>query len=360
MFRHYFCLSVLIALLPLLAIAACGSQATTPFGAAGEDSGAPPTVVGSDGGVVFDSSVPILGISDDASKPVAADAGGWVEQPDGGWLFEGDAGGWVQLSDGGWAFEGDAGGWVQLSDGGWLFTGDAGGGGCINLQCQQGTCAGGGSATLTGHVWDPAGNNPLYKVVAYVPNADPDPITDGVNSNSCSCDSLYTGSPVASGISAADGSFTITNAPVGANIPIVIQIGKWRNYFTIPNVVCGPNDLDTLTGMPKLTLPKTETETQFSNIPSIAISTGGADTLECIMARIGVNESEYTGSPTSTTGHIHIFQGSGGTTRRARRGPRARRTSGTRTPTSSASTSSCSRAKGARRRIRTPRCWPIT
>jgi hypothetical protein len=73
--------------------------------------------------------------------------------------------------------------------------------------------------------------------------------------------------------------------------------------------------------MSKLTLPKTETETKFSNIPSIAISTGGADTLECIMARIGVNESEYTGSPTATTGHIHIFQGSGGNDTTSPAGP---------------------------------------
>ena len=92
----------------------------------------------------------------------------------------------------------------------------------------------------------PAGNNPLYKVVAYIPNSNPDPITDGINSGSCSCDSLFSGTPIATGISGPDGSFSIPNAPVGTNIPIVIQIGKWRNYFTIPSVACGPNDLDTL------------------------------------------------------------------------------------------------------------------
>jgi hypothetical protein len=190
--------------------------------------------------------------------------------------------------------------------------GDGSPAGCVGLQCQQHTCTGGGSTTITGHVYDPAGNNPLYKVVVYVPGSDPSPIVDGVGAGSCSCDSLYSGSPIAAAITDPSGSFILTNAPDGANIPLVIQIGKWRNYFVIPNVTeCAANNADTLLPA-KLTLPKTQTETKFSNIPSIAVSTGGADTLECILARIGVAESEYTGSPTSTSGHIHIFQGSGG------------------------------------------------
>ncbi|HEY2516072.1 MAG TPA: hypothetical protein VGI39_34610, partial [Polyangiaceae bacterium] len=332
-----------IAIVPLLAASACGTS-SPPSGF-----GTPPS--GADGGtdtsvpVTFDATMPPPLMTPDGAAPTSpsdsgwtelpdgawtfsGDSGGWVAEPDGGWEFGGDAGGWTELPDGGWTFTGDGGGWVELPDGGWAFEGDGGGwtqepdggwvydGGptgdgstCVNLQCQQGTCGDGGSATITGHIYDPAGNNPLYKVVAYVPNTDPSPITDGITSDSCSCDSLFTGTPVASGITGADGVFTITNAPVGANIPIVIQIGKWRNYFVIPNVACGTNDLDTMAGMSKLTLPKTQSETKFSNLPNIAVSTGSADSLECLLERVGVSASEYTGTPGGTAGHIHIFQG---------------------------------------------------
>src|SRR5262249_35987608 len=44
------------------------------------------------------------------------------------------------------------------------------------------------------------------------------------------------------------------------------------------------------------------------NMPDIAVSTGGADTLECILKRIGLPESEYVAG-TATSGHVHVFSG---------------------------------------------------
>jgi hypothetical protein len=188
------------------------------------------------------------------------------------------------------------------SSGGTMSTGTASGGPCTGLQCQIHSCSGGGSTTISGTIYDPAGKNPLYGVVAYVPNTTPAPLTSGT---SCySCDALYTGSPIAAAISDVSGKFTITKAPDGKAIPLVIQVGKWRRQFTIPSVA-----MCTDTAVPMmLTLPKDSTE---GDIPNIAISTGGADTLECLLARVGVSTSEYV-SGGAGSGHLHIFQGAGG------------------------------------------------
>ena len=43
------------------------------------------------------------------------------------------------------------------------------------------------------------------------------------------------------------------------------------------------------------------------NIPDIAVSTGGADTLECMMIRMGIASSEYVAGAGS--GHVHIYAG---------------------------------------------------
>jgi hypothetical protein len=172
---------------------------------------------------------------------------------------------------------------------------------CVNLQCQQHSCNGGATTTVTGKVYDPAGKNPLYDVVVYVPNSAVQPFASGATCDSCG--SLYTGNPIVTALTDASGSFTLKNVPDGANIPLVVQIGKWRRQFKIPNVTqCGTTSIADKT----LTLPKTHAE---GDIPNIAVSTGGADTLECLLKRVGLAESEY-GPGASGAGRIHIFQGS--------------------------------------------------
>jgi hypothetical protein len=196
-------------------------------------------------------------------------------------------------SDGGPTF-------IVSGDGG---TADAGTPQCITAtgQCVDTTCAGGAATTISGVVYDPAGNDPLYGIVAYVPSTATGPITTGA---SCAaCNSFYSGNPIAYAVTDADGKFTITGVPDGANIPLVIQVGKWRMQYVIPSVTkCIDNDAALLLNT-TLKLPNNHT---VGDIPSIAISTGAADSLECLLVRIGVDESEYGGGP-SGSGRIHIF-----------------------------------------------------
>jgi hypothetical protein len=158
------------------------------------------------------------------------------------------------------------------------------------------------STSLAGTVYDPAGKNPLYNVVVYVPGSTPAPLPSGATCDSCA--DLYTGSPVTTALTDANGRFFLSKVPPGRDVPLVFQIGKWRRQVRVPNVVACQE-----TSIPdgSLTLPKNQTE---GDIPAIAISTGGSDTLECLFRRIGVDASEYTGDPLGA-GRIHIFQGSG-------------------------------------------------
>jgi hypothetical protein len=160
----------------------------------------------------------------------------------------------------------------------------------------------GQTTTLDGTVYDPAGHNPLYNVVVYVPGSAPAPLPSGATCDSCS--DLYTGSPIATTLTDAAGHFVLNDVPPGNDVPLVLQIGKWRRQLRVPTVVaCQENPL----ADGSLTLPKSQSE---GDIPAIAVSTGGSDTLECLFRRIGVDASEYTGDPLGA-GRIHVFQGTG-------------------------------------------------
>jgi hypothetical protein len=159
-----------------------------------------------------------------------------------------------------------------------------------------------GSTTLSGIVYDPAGKNPLYDVVVYVPAGTPAALPQGATCDSCA--DLYTGSPITTTLTDSHGRFVLTNVPVETKVPLVLQIGKWRRQLEIDGVTACQDNL-----LPDgvLTLPRNGAQ---GDIPSIAVSTGGADTLECLLRRIGLDASEYTGDPTGA-GHVHIFQGTG-------------------------------------------------
>ncbi len=174
---------------------------------------------------------------------------------------------------------------------------------CVNLECQQVECAGGLTTTITGSVYDPSGTLPLYNVVVYIPNAEVQPVPDGLSCDQC--DAQLSGDPLVSAITNTHGEFTLTNVPVGADIPLVMQVGKWRRQITIPTVAeCVENPLTD----PQVTrLPRSSVE---GNIPRIALTTGSADPLFCLLRRLGIDDQEYgvAGSPA----RIHFYEGANG------------------------------------------------
>jgi hypothetical protein len=172
---------------------------------------------------------------------------------------------------------------------------------CTNLCLQQQACDGGTPTTITGTVYAPNGTDPLYNTLVYVPNSAVQPFTPGVTCGSCSAD--VTGSPLVSAVTGVDGTFTITNAPSGSSIPLVIQNGRWRRQVVIPTVTaCASTAVPaSLTHMP--------TSKAQGDIPLMAFATGSVDSLECVLLKIGILPTEFTDP--GGTGRIQFYVGSG-------------------------------------------------
>jgi hypothetical protein len=171
---------------------------------------------------------------------------------------------------------------------------------CTGLCLDMVTCPTVGvTTTVSGTVYAPNGIDPLPNVLVYVPNAPVAAFTAGVTCDNCGAPA--SGSPLVSAISGVDGKFTIKNMPVGSNIPLVIQIGRWRRQVKIPTVAACKN---TAIAASLTRLPRNKTE---GDIPLMAFSTGAVDALECVMRKIGIDDSEFT-SPLGT-GRVHIYKG---------------------------------------------------
>jgi hypothetical protein len=176
------------------------------------------------------------------------------------------------------------------------------GGACSGLSCAIDKCAGRPKTTVKGTVYDPGGKLPLYNVMVYVPNAPLDDLIEGVSCQKC--DTTVSGQPVASALSDAAGNFTMLDVPVGLNIPVVIQTGKWRRRVVLPEVkACQDN---VFTGVDTFRLPKNQGE---GHLPKIAMTRGGADSLECLLRRIGVSDTEFTNP--DGTGRVNIYYETG-------------------------------------------------
>ena len=170
--------------------------------------------------------------------------------------------------------------------------------GCSIVDC---TAKGMPQTTVTGTVYAPNGTLPLFGVNVYVPVHDPGPLPAGVQCDRCV--NQLPGGAYAQASTDEAGHFTLTGVPATDNVPVVIQVGKWRRQITLPTVAaCQETPLDATS----TTLPRNHTQ---GDMPQIAITTGDADALDCLIRKMGIEDSEITTD--AQGGKVHLYAGNG-------------------------------------------------
>jgi hypothetical protein len=173
---------------------------------------------------------------------------------------------------------------------------------CSNYECAQVQCAGGGTTSISGTVMMPNGMLPLPNVEVYVPNASVAAFVDGPNAPRC--DVAPAGHPLVATLTDVNGSFLLKNVPATAGVPVVILAGKWRRQIAIANV---PQCTNTALDTSQTRMPTSHNE---GDIAHIALATGAADGLECLLRKIGVADTEF--STSAGSGRIHLYAGTSG------------------------------------------------
>jgi hypothetical protein len=177
------------------------------------------------------------------------------------------------------------------------------------LNCYVPTCPNSGTTSLTGVVYDPAGKNPIYNAVVFVPDSTTGALpTITTGTSSCNTCDASIGNYIAATLTNAKGEFTLTGVPATTHVPLVVQIGKWRREVFLSEVkACTVNAVAAADSR----LPGSKTDGAAGvSMPQMAIVTGGADNLGCFLSGIGIDSTEWTAPHGG--GRLDVYQGVGG------------------------------------------------
>ncbi|HEY3499995.1 MAG TPA: hypothetical protein VGK73_35140, partial [Polyangiaceae bacterium] len=144
------------------------------------------------------------------------------------------------------------------------------------------------------------------------------PITSGIPDGGTSCDrceSQDLGPVLVSGLTDATGAFALEgNIPVNTEFLLVMKVGRFRRAitYTLPETAaCATTDLPATLPENPTRLPRDMMDGLGVNMPRIAVTTGAADGMECVLEKMGISHDEFAnpGADGLAPQRVHLYQG---------------------------------------------------
>jgi hypothetical protein len=192
------------------------------------------------------------------------------------------------------------------------------------------SCDSSAPTRLTGRVITPGRTDDEIANQVGVPNAtvyilrstdaaDLPDISVGVPADGQSCDRCEDqdlGPLLTGAITDAAGNFVLEgNIPVGRDFLLVTKVGKFRRATTVTQLpttaACTTTALPSAAAENPTRLPRSMSDGLAVNLPSIAISTGQIDAMECVFAKMGLATAEFGNFGSAS--RIHLYRGGAAT-----------------------------------------------
>lgn len=172
---------------------------------------------------------------------------------------------------------------------------DAGGSdaGASDAGCRTGS--------IVGTVTDPSGALGLPNVRVFIPTTALSALPVGVTGQCSGCEADVSGNPRLSTISTPTGAFRLDGVSAG-QVNVVLQLGRWRRSVSTRVNACQT----TMLAADLSHLPRSRAE---GDLPSMALSTGAADPLECLLLKLGIDPAEFV--PGGVAGAVQLYVGNG-------------------------------------------------
>jgi hypothetical protein len=167
--------------------------------------------------------------------------------------------------------------------------GSDGGGPCLGRFCQVPSCPSGSTTTLSGVLYAGNGTDPVPGAMVFIPIEGVPTVPTGLSCDTCSS----VPSSVSGATTGPDGSFVLSGVPAGS-FPLVLRLGKFQRVVKVQANPCVQNSVppDPDTASMGVRLPRKQGELSPQDyLPHIAVGSGDYDQIECVLQRIGIDES---------------------------------------------------------------------